>query len=1130
MKIHSITLTNLASIKGSFTIDFTVQPLQDCGLFAITGPTGAGKTTLLDALTLALYGDVARASNADGIMSYGTGECNAEVVFETAKGCFKAKWARRRARGKSDGTLQGVTREISAWPSVTGGELIIGRAVEAKITEVLGLTKEQFLKSVLLAQGDFTAFLKAKEKERADLLEKMTSTEGYRLLSRKAYRKWKDEEAKESVLKAEMGAVQLLSEDEELAKQKAIGAAEDERQKLSSDREVRGKELTWINEREKLEVALGDAQARHGQATARKNAEVATIQKWEAHKQAVAFEVEINKWQALQRDIEAWKAALSRLSEEISTLDCNQETLRNAKDSAEAELQSASAMLMAAKPGLLQAIEQQSAMVVLKTELAKLEKEIGVKGNDVAKVKAKLIETQSAVEKGNEELSTLSQWLNAHTVDEHLGPILSECREKLQRLTVLRGDIKGQQQLTAQYTVAKKVADDEVASNTEKLRQCDEAFATLQKEETENNLALSQWHRCIQTRRTSLQAEADILNRRDKEIAELIFNREFFIENHRTLQDDEQCPLCGSLEHPFADRDISALENELQNLKIEATGLATNFATNQGQAKKYDQLLTHLVELDVAEEYPEGFLLETEDTMAKIIGQLLHTRADFPQRRTGIANDKTNAADAFTVYNKQSQKVIAADESVAAQIAVLTNEETELVSFYETAAESLSEPFTVKLETEFIDSLHRRAAAFTENHGKQTTLIAKLDGLKVQATEASKSIVDLQIEIDEKNKAAETLSKDIAGKTEVIVAAYPKSFPSPKAYLTHLETAEVLAREKATTAVGSWNANEQKLAVAKSQQETKMSELGQKETDFTLLIQKLQAEFRKAGLPVDILLMSKHILSQESRAGVQQLVESVQQQLYDAATKENDCQNELAQHLQQIPRTATKEELETEIGSLDRQQAEVSQHIGAMNSDLEKNAAEKARVADLLEQVQAQHKETLRWQELSTLIGSAEGDKFARFAQSISLERLLSLANAHLSKLSDRYRLCRCAEQGEELKLLVEDRHMANSRRDSRTLSGGESFLVSLGLALGLADMASQNTRIDSLFIDEGFGSLDEASLDDAISSLESLQARGKTIGVISHVEMLKDRIQTQVQVHKQGSGVSRIEVSPALL
>ena len=1130
MKIHSITLTNLASIKGSYTIDFSRQPLQDCGLFAITGPTGAGKTTLLDALTLALYGDVARASNADGVMSYGTGECNAEVVFETAKGCFKAKWARRRARGKADGTLQRVSREISAWPSVAGGELITGKALEAKITEVLGLTKEQFLKSVLLAQGDFTAFLKAKEKERADLLEKMTSTEGYRHLSRKAYRKWKAEEVKESILKTQMGATQLLSEDEEAAKQNTIVTAEGARQKLSTDRGVRARELEWINEKGRLDTALGDAQARHGQAIARKDAEVTTIQKWEAHNQAALFEMDISNWQVLQHDIEKWEAALIGLSEEMSTLERNQEILRNAKNSAEAEQENASTIIMLAKPGLLQAIEQQSAIAVVKEQLQKLEKEIEAKGQDLTSAKARETKIQNDLRKGNEELSTLSQWLNARLGDEHLSAVLTDCREKLQRLTVLRGDIKGQQQLTTQHALAKKAADDEVASNTEKFRQSEESLATLQREEAENTLTLSQWHCFIQTGRTRLHMEADIVNRRNKEIAELIFNRDFFIKNHRTLKDGEECPLCGSLEHPFASRDISALENELENLKIEATGLTTNLATNQEQAKKYDQLLTQLVELDVAEEYPEDFLQEPENTMAKIVGKLLRARADFPQRRTGIAKDKTNAADAITVHTKLSQNATFLAENVAAQTAVYEDEEKKFVSFYETTAVSLKELFTEKSEAELIGNLHRRADAFIENHGKQAILIVGLDSLRAQATQTDKSIAGLQIEIDGKNEARGILLEDIADKTEVIAAAHPNSFPSPKAYQTHLETAEVLARGKATKATGEWNANEQKLAVAQSQQETKIIELQQQETDLALLNQNLQVAFRKAGLPDDILLMSNRILSQESQTGIQQLVESIYQQLRDAATKESDCQKEIAQHLQHISTTATKEELEAEIGSFERQQAEISQQIGAMTNDLHRNTVEKLRVAELLEQMQAQHKEALRWQELSSLIGSAEGDKFARFAQSISLERLLSLANAHLSKLSDRYRLCRCVEQGEELKLLVEDRHMANSRRDSKTLSGGESFLVSLGLALGLADMASQNTRIDSLFIDEGFGSLDEASLDDAISSLESLQARGKTIGVISHVEMLKDRIQTQVQVHKQGGGVSHIEVSPALV
>jgi exonuclease SbcC len=169
-------------------------------------------------------------------------------------------------------------------------------------------------------------------------------------------------------------------------------------------------------------------------------------------------------------------------------------------------------------------------------------------------------------------------------------------------------------------------------------------------------------------------------------------------------------------------------------------------------------------------------------------------------------------------------------------------------------------------------------------------------------------------------------------------------------------------------------------------------------------------------------------------------------------------------------------------------------------------------------------REKLRlWQRLNGLVGSKDGKKFRRFAQGLSLDVLLRHANLHLARLSERYQLAR--SEGEELGLEIIDRFQASVRRPMASLSGGESFLASLALALGLSDLAGRNVQIDSLFIDEGFGSLDGDTLDEAISALEALRLREKTVGVISHVELLKERISTQVVVGRDSAGRGRIQV-----
>ena len=223
--------------------------------------------------------------------------------------------------------------------------------------------------------------------------------------------------------------------------------------------------------------------------------------------------------------------------------------------------------------------------------------------------------------------------------------------------------------------------------------------------------------------------------------------------------------------------------------------------------------------------------------------------------------------------------------------------------------------------------------------------------------------------------------------------------------------------------------------------------------------------------------------------------------------------------------TQTEEELQAQLEQLRQQQDELSQQLGGVQVQLEKDAELRQNQRTLTDQIEKQQQEHRRWASLSELIGSADGTKFSRFAQSLTLAHLVNLANRHLQKLSDRYQLQK--RQGACVEMDIVDRYQADAVRSLESLSGGETFLVSLALALGLSDLARRNHPIDSLFIDEGFGTLDADTLDTALAALETLQARGKTIGIISHVEALKERLTTQIQVRKNDSGNSTLAVIP---
>ena len=197
--------------------------------------------------------------------------------------------------------------------------------------------------------------------------------------------------------------------------------------------------------------------------------------------------------------------------------------------------------------------------------------------------------------------------------------------------------------------------------------------------------------------------------------------------------------------------------------------------------------------------------------------------------------------------------------------------------------------------------------------------------------------------------------------------------------------------------------------------------------------------------------------------------------------------------------------------------------VGEIRQQLKQDADNRQQQQTLMQQIAQMTQQVEDWGYLNSLIGSKEGDKFRKFAQGLTLDNLVHLANQQLTRLHGRYLLQRKAS--EALEVEVVDTWQADAVRDTRTLSGGESFLVSLALALALSDLVSHKTRIDSLFLDEGFGTLDSETLDTALDALDALNASGKTIGVISHVEAMKERIPVQIKVKKiNGLGYSKLE------
>jgi len=241
------------------------------------------------------------------------------------------------------------------------------------------------------------------------------------------------------------------------------------------------------------------------------------------------------------------------------------------------------------------------------------------------------------------------------------------------------------------------------------------------------------------------------------------------------------------------------------------------------------------------------------------------------------------------------------------------------------------------------------------------------------------------------------------------------------------------------------------------------------------------------------------------------------QELVDSKTKELKCFNS---ELQDVD----KEQLIEESKSIKEGLESSNREFGELSQKLKENETKLKSSKSLLDTIAIEEKKIKPYEILKELIGDSEGKKFKKFAQNLTLGHLLLLANKHLKTLNERYVLLK--DKTKDLEILVVDTYQANISRSVNSLSGGESFLVSLALALGLSDMVSSKVSIDSLFLDEGFGTLDAQTLSDALTTLSRLQNSGKMIGIISHVEALKSEIGSQIKVKKSSGGVGRILIS----
>ncbi|MBN1279955.1 MAG: chromosome segregation protein SMC, partial [Chlorobiaceae bacterium] len=282
------------------------------------------------------------------------------------------------------------------------------------------------------------------------------------------------------------------------------------------------------------------------------------------------------------------------------------------------------------------------------------------------------------------------------------------------------------------------------------------------------------------------------------------------------------------------------------------------------------------------------------------------------------------------------------------------------------------------------------------------------------------------------------------------------------------------------------------------------------------LLQKLAA---KGFSGFDQFIAAK--LGREALQTLETQADALAARRIELETLQTERQRKLQQEEARALTLQSQEMLRQELDRLTNELAALRPAIASLKLRLQEYERAKELLREKTEALVAQQIEYGRWSALDSLIGSADGKKFRNFAQGLTFEIMIGHANRQLATMTDRYLLVRT--QDHPLGLNVIDTWQAGEVRSTKNLSGGESFIVSLALALGLSQMSSRNVRVDSLFLDEGFGTLDEEALDTALQTLAGLQQNGKIIGIISHVPAIQERIAARIRVHPIAGGRSRL-------
>lgn len=1133
MEFRKLTIHNLASIEDA-VIDFEHGPLSEDTRFLICGPTGSGKTTILDAICLALYGTTPRLNikKVEGyideyenfklskdredikiddtrmLMRRGSLNAYVEIIFtDKDDRALKAIWQCNRAHNKIDGNIKDP--EWLLFDFETDVILCDKKSTTLKeIAERIGLSFEQFCRTTMLAQGDFTKFLKSDEGEKSQILEKLTGTQIYSSISMFIHTKKNEKENACQQISSKMEGVQLLSEEDKNEIGKQINDIDKKIQNLKIEENIINDKIQWTNLLSNYIKEVNEDKAKLKQQI--------DYEESASFKEQVAL---IDDWQNTQVVRDAWR----RLTE-----------IRKNVSEKNNELNG------------IQRIYQR-----LSLGLIALEEKLDEKKKIQEKIK-NYIEEESPYEKSYKEITLIESLATLITENrgfiDHSKKVIQSYHSKL---TDLKNSYENQVQCVKNYESLQKKFSNEISHVSQQISQLNYAQLLKQRETIDKIISDLKEYQLLVKNFNQNQEESIVKKNTIQEIRtnirllekkyhdemsrandfeqrvndqKKVYDKQLLacsniMQEHRaTLHVGDVCPLCGHLiaEIQTNEHFISILQPVKEHLEKlqEQLQLSSKSISEVGALLKVSQQELKRKEIEYNDD--EKRLKELDD--------LVHTHPmaslfiESPDLLNDIQSVCLERSKKLTGINKQLQEIGSLQQKLS-QLQLQKQQNDNQLQEAEKILQHIDKQQIGVKEACSAETLNIQKAANTID--KKIEELASYVEISKYDELGNLYINNLRVGADrfrvanEKAQSVEVHIREIQNELELI---YPLK--------RNIEEQQVLWKQ---------STDETPILIDHLSQAWIDLQTSVSKTTETIHVAEKQA-FEQENILKSYFLDAKSVSHDRFMFLVGQqasYIEHLNRQVLTArdqriklAAQVEANEHRLQEHQLHKPlmdEGTTQEMLVQRVQMLKNEINEYNQLLGKFHQQLESDHRNSLHYTTIQKELSKATDDLNKWMHLHKLFGSNDGKKFRNIAQSFVLEQLLANANQYLCRFTHRYEM-EC--QPGSLTILLRDNEAGGVLRPTTTISGGESFLISLSLALGLSTLSRNSMSMDILFIDEGFGTLDSTYLSAVMDALDKLhQIGGKKIGIISHVDNLKERLTTQIQVSRVNNTLSKVNV-----